>query len=301
MSTLHRTTIMRIDSFNNFDISAPTSSSAQPCSKSSPSDPIALMKALATSSPSVSSEGTANEKAAGPMHMVTETSDGQKMLTVLDSGAHVCVAPQSVISACNFHVHRQSDVVLTSADDMFTDPIGVCDDFRFKLGNTTYTVKVYVVRKASFQLLLGNEFLWAVGIGLFPRLGAIMISYPEFQVLRGSCERITPETAPPPLSPVVSQKSEASATTSPSSVSSATSSNVDPLSGLPLESSQQNARFLYLDVRKPVVPFLKVSVNPSVIVIELSIIKIIPLADSDYRRIDTYFEEWNHGFSYVEI
>ena len=102
-----------------------------------------------------------------------------------------------MISACNFRVHRQSDVVLTSTDDMFTDPIGVCDDFRFKLGNTTYITKVHVVCKASFQLLLGNEFLWIVGVGLFPRLGAIMILYPEFQVLKGSCERITPDMAPP--------------------------------------------------------------------------------------------------------
>ena len=238
-----------------------------PNSNSSSSDPIALMIALAISSPSISSEDSAQEKAAGPMHMVTETSDGQKMLTVMDSGTHVCVAPQSVISACNFRVHRQSDVVLTSTDDMFTDPIGVCNDFRFKLGNAMYTTKVYVIHKASFQLLLGNEFLWTVGIGLFPQLGAIMISYPEFQVLKGSCERITPATAPPPLTPIVSPKPDAPATTSSSSVPSATSSNVDPLSGLPLEPPQQDARFSYLDVRKPSVPFLKVSVNPSVIAI----------------------------------
>src|SRR5271170_8420267 len=163
------------------------------------------MKALVISSTStVLPEDSAKEKAAGPMHTVTQTSDGQHMLTVMDSGTHICVAPQSVISACDFLVHRQSDIVLTSTDDMFTDPIGVCDDFRFKLGNTVYTTKVYVVCKASFQLLLGNEFLWTVGIGLFPRLGAIMVSYPEFQVIKGSCECITADKAPPPLTPVVS-------------------------------------------------------------------------------------------------
>ena len=54
-------------------------------------------------------------------------------------------------------------------------------------------------------------------------------------------------------------------TPSTSSVPSATSSNVDPLSSLPLESPQQDACFSYLDIRKPTVPFLKVSVNPSVI------------------------------------
>ena len=264
--------------FNNFDTSAPASSAA--AAQAAPADPIALMKALAISSTSsVLPEDSAKEKAAGSMHTVTQTSDGQNMLTVLDSGTHVCVAPQSVISACDFRVHRQSDIVLTSTDDMFTDPIGVCDDFRFKLGDTMYTTKVYVVRKASFQLLLGNEFLWTVGIGLFPRLGAIMVSYPEFQVIKGSCERITADKAPPPLTPVSSPSLRMPVTSvtpvsnvpvvasSSSAPARASSSKVDPLSGLPLEPSRQDARFSYLDVRKPLVPFLKVSVNPSVIAI----------------------------------
>src|SRR5204862_467131 len=116
--------------------------------------------------------------------------------------------------------------------------------------------------------LLGNEFLWTVGGGLFPRLGAIMISYPEFQVLKGSCECITPNTAPPPLTPVVSPSSDASVSASSlSSFPATNSSNVDPLSGLPLVSPPQDARFSYLDVRKRSVTFLKVSVNPSVIAI----------------------------------
>ena len=128
----------------------PPASSDTRSGTSAPADPIALMKALATTS-TIPPEDLAKEKAAGPMHTVMQTSDGQKMLTVLDSGLHVCVAPQSVISACNFRVHRQSDVVLTRTGNMFTDPLGVYDDFRFKLGNTVYTPKVYVVRKASFS------------------------------------------------------------------------------------------------------------------------------------------------------
>jgi len=194
------------------------------------------MKALA-SNPFVShGEDTVKEKAAGPMHNVAETLDGQKMLTVLDSGTHVCVAPQRVISACNFRVHCQWNVILTSTNDMYTDPIGVCDAFQFRLENTLYTVKVYVVRKGSFQLLLGNKFLWMVGIGLFPQLGAIMILYPEFQVLRGSCECIMPDKAPPPLIPVVNPRPNASimASLSTSAVPSAISLNIDPLNGLPL-------------------------------------------------------------------
>jgi len=114
-----------ISVFNNLDISALALSSVQLNSSSSSSDPIALMKALASTTSVSLSEDTAKEKAAGPMHTVAETFDSQKMLIVLDSGMHVCIALQSVISACNFRVHRQSDVILTSTDDIFTDPIGV--------------------------------------------------------------------------------------------------------------------------------------------------------------------------------
>jgi len=156
-----------------------------------------------------------------------------------------------VIFACDFRVHHQSDIVLTSMDYMFTDPIGVCDDFHFRLGNTMHTTKVYVVRNASFQLLFGNEFLWMIAIGLFPKLGTIMILHPEFQVIKGSCERITAEKAPPPLTPVTSPSrmpvmsvpsvSNVPVITSSSSTPArASPSNVDPLSSLPLEPSRQD-------------------------------------------------------------
>ena len=106
------------------------------------------------------------------------------------------------------------------------------------------------------------------------------MSYPEFQVIKGSCEHITADKAPPPLTPVVSPGASVPAvsvtlpTTAPSpsapttaSLPSVSSSNVDPLSGLPLELSRQYARFSYLDIQKSPVSFLKVSVSPSVLAI----------------------------------
>jgi hypothetical protein len=132
---------------------------------------------------------------------------------------------------------------------MFTDPLGICDEFKFRIGNVVYTTQVYIVRKASFQLLLGTEFIWKAGIGLFPRWGAIMLSLPEFQVIQGTCERITTDKALPLLVPLANS-----------------SSTIDPTSGIPTISlPHQDARFSYLDTRKLTIPFLKVSVSPSVI------------------------------------
>ena len=63
------------------------------------------MKALTISSFFVSFDDSI-QKVVDLMHMIMKTIDDQKMLTVLDSGIHVCVASQSVISACNFRVRQ---------------------------------------------------------------------------------------------------------------------------------------------------------------------------------------------------
>jgi len=129
----------------------------------------------------------------------------------------------------------------------------------------TFYILLYVVRKASFQLLLRTEFIWKAGIGLFPRWGAIMLSLPEFQVIQGTGERISADKAPPPLLPR-SGPINSTGSMAHSSVTSPSSEAVDPLSGIPLiPLPHQATRFSYFDTGKSAVPFLKVSVTPSVI------------------------------------
>ena len=80
--------------FNNFGPSE-TTPSGPAVTPSSKLDPLALMEALSESIPSVSPEdAVVKEKAAGPMHTITETSDGRKMLTVLDTG-YACLRRSS--------------------------------------------------------------------------------------------------------------------------------------------------------------------------------------------------------------
>jgi hypothetical protein len=112
--------------------------------------------------------GPSTEPSTGHMHTILDTLDGRKLLTVLDTDTQVCVAPIAVVEALGYSYVKESDITLSSADDMTTDPVGVCHEFKFKLGPFIYTVKAYVVRKASFQLLLGNEFLWSVGYESVP-------------------------------------------------------------------------------------------------------------------------------------
>jgi hypothetical protein len=133
------------------------------------------------------------------MHTILDTLDGRKMLTVLDTGTQVCVVPIAVVQALGYSYDKESDITLSSADDMTTDPVGVCHEFKFQLSTVMYTVKAYVVRKASFQLLLGNEFLWSVGAALFPRWGAFAVTYPAVAMIKASCKKVDTATAPPPL------------------------------------------------------------------------------------------------------
>jgi hypothetical protein len=92
-----------------------------------------------------------------------------------------------------------------------------------------------------------------------------MLSLPEFQVIQGTCERISADKAPPPLFPRSNSMNSTSSTTN-SSVNSLSTESVDLLSGIPLVSlPRQDARFSYFNTGKQAVPFLKVSVTPSVI------------------------------------
>jgi hypothetical protein len=184
------------------------------------------------------------------MHTILDTLDGRKLLTVLDTGTQVCVVPISVVEALQYSYNKESDITLSSADDMTTEPIGVCPEFKFKLSDFTYTVKAYVVRKASFQLLLGNEFLWSVGAALFPRWGAFAVTYPAVAMIKASCKKVDSATAPPPLHIQEKRMQHPS---------------VDATSGLQLETKKETVSFSFFDVREKEVPCLKVSASCNVI------------------------------------
>jgi hypothetical protein len=129
------------------------------------------MKAMASSvvTSAVDKPDKVQQKISGPMHTVLRTKDDRPILTMIDSGILVAVVSQSVILECGLSIDRKSDIMLTSINNMFTDPIEVCEEFKFRIGNVLYSSRVYVVRKASFQLLLGTQFMWKMGMGLFPR------------------------------------------------------------------------------------------------------------------------------------
>ena len=129
-------------------------------------------------------------RAAGSMRTLTKSVSGKEQQTVLDSETGVCVVPMTTIEKNGFRINRSSDVVLSGADQMESTPMGICDSFQFRINDVTYMVRVYVVKQATFALLLGNKFLWAAGAALFPRWGAFALTIPVAQFLLTTCKSL---------------------------------------------------------------------------------------------------------------
>jgi hypothetical protein len=156
-------------------------------------NPGHLIQTLMSSPPST------RNPANNCMRTITHTVDGKDLLTVLDTGTSVNIVTEGILKDGGFPLIPSSDIVLESADDMNTTPMGMCRDYKFSIGEIMFTIRVYVVKKASFQLLLGNEFLWKVGAALFPRWGAFAITLPTFMIINATCHQIDARDAPAPL------------------------------------------------------------------------------------------------------
>ena len=201
-------------------------------------------------------------RAAGSMRTITKSVTGDSQSTVLDSGTGVCVVPLVTIEKSGFSISRPSDVVLAGADLMESTPLGICDAYQFRINDVAYMVRVYVVKHATFALLLGNEFLWAAGAALFPRWGAFALTIPVAQFLTATCD-VVPDL----------------------SATGAPTHDIDPKSGEPIVIPVSSKPILHFDVRVPsTVPFLKIAVTDDAISIgERDYIKEVEPDEDDYR------------------
>lgn len=135
----------------------------------------------------------------GCLWAMSETAGGQQLLTVWDTGAVVCIVPMSTVIQTKTKWQKGSDINFLMADGLETSPIGIAEKFVFKLESKYFAVKVYIVEKANFQLLLGTEFMVAVGAALFPRWSTIMVTIPGKLQITAYCKRISVAQGSPPL------------------------------------------------------------------------------------------------------
>lgn len=138
-------------------------------------------------------------KPAGCLWAMSETPKGQQLLTVWDTGACVCVAPVSSMVQTKTSWTKGSDVNFIMADGVLKEPLGVAEKFVFKLRDKFFAVRVYVVDKANYQLLLGTEFMVTTSVGLFPQWGKVIMTIPVRIELDACCKRITTAVGAPPL------------------------------------------------------------------------------------------------------
>jgi hypothetical protein len=140
-------------------------------------DPDHLIQTLISSSPSI----------YNPMnnyiHIITHTIDGKDLLMILDIGTSVNMITEDILKDDGFPLIPSSDIILESIDDMNITPMGIYRDYKFSIEEIIFIIRIYIMKKISFQLLLGNEFLWKIDIILFPYWGAFIIILPIFMII----------------------------------------------------------------------------------------------------------------------
>ncbi|KAI5809502.1 hypothetical protein DFH27DRAFT_605918 [Peziza echinospora] len=135
----------------------------------------------------------------GCLWSMSSTAMGQQLLTVWDTGLVVAVVPFSTIEKTNTAWVNTSDVEFVLAEGSMSNPIGHAPKFLFRLGDVYYALKVYIVREANYQLLLGTSFMVKVGAALFPRWERVLVTIPVRLSIHAVNEGITADVAPPPL------------------------------------------------------------------------------------------------------
>lgn len=73
-----------------------------------------------------------------------------------------------------------SNVKFIKADGTIYEIARICEGFSFHMAKVKFKVQAYVVDRALFQLLLGTQFLWATGAGIFPRWNRVVLTIPVF-------------------------------------------------------------------------------------------------------------------------
>ena len=139
------------------------------------------------------------EEPTGPVWTVTKTTSEKEMMTIIDSGAVKAVVTRKIVEASSCMWTEGSDVKFIKADGTTYTPAGVCEEFSFTMGTINFKVHAYVVDRAPFQLLLGTQFLWATGVGIFPKWNRVVITVPTLMEFKVSTVGPTKLNAPPPI------------------------------------------------------------------------------------------------------
>ena len=87
-------------------------------------------------------------------HSFTQSSAGQDILTMWDTGALLSLVPMSTVTDLNLTFVSTSDVAFVVANGSRMQPLWYCPNMRFSIANHHFVDKVYVVPSAPFQLLL---------------------------------------------------------------------------------------------------------------------------------------------------
>ncbi|KAI5802968.1 hypothetical protein EDC01DRAFT_627780 [Geopyxis carbonaria] len=137
----------------------------------------------------------------GPVWSLASTLRGHDLLTIFDTGAVKAAIPVSTAdgSFSSWSTTTPQQISFVKSDGSRYKPAGFCPSFKFRFGSFQFDIQAYVVETAPFQLLLGTEFLWATGAGIFPRWNKLILTTPHRVEIKTSTYGPTRGSSPLPV------------------------------------------------------------------------------------------------------
>jgi hypothetical protein len=113
-----------------------------------------------------------NYKTVDSLLTVAGTVNGVKLILALDSGATASVMAQRVARKFGFHIDK-SKVRVKVANNKVVDVVGVTRPVEIDVRGHKTVLKLYILEQDEIEVLLGLDFFYATGAGIFPKKGIL--------------------------------------------------------------------------------------------------------------------------------
>ena len=113
-----------------------------------------------------------NYKTVDSLLTVSGAVNGVKLSLALDSGATASVMAHRIAKKFGFHIEK-SKVRVKVANNKVVDVVGVTRPVEIDVQGHKTVLKLYILEQDEIEVLLGLDFFYATGAGIFPRQGIL--------------------------------------------------------------------------------------------------------------------------------
>jgi hypothetical protein len=113
-----------------------------------------------------------NYKTVDSLLTVSGVVNGVKLSLALDSGATASVMAHRIAKKFGFHIEK-SKVRVKVANNKVVDVVGVTRPVEIDVQGHKTVLKLYILEQDEIEVLLGLDFFYATGAGIFPKQGIL--------------------------------------------------------------------------------------------------------------------------------